>query len=484
MMPMIRELMLAVSNSLAASILAKVTLVTTLGLIAAWLARGNRAAVRHVILAASFAALLALPTASLLVSPVRIAVAREPTASPLVPPAAAGDGGGSSSIRRRTRHEIPLYHLLLAGWIAGAAVFVLRIIAGMREVHLLRRSGLAWRDGQAVVDRIMLDADIHRQVEVLLHESLATPVTFGIFLPVIVLPSHAQNWHGEDLNRAMIHELEHVRRGDWASQCLARAVCAAYWFHPLVWIAWCRLLLEAERACDDAVLRHSEATAYADQLVGLARRFSATQRSPLLAMVNRGDLATRVGAVLDSRQKRGRVSKPTVVFVCTIAATVVAVMSSLKLAAAPPDLTEGSRGGPDGVVYTGHWNFGAAPFIDGAGNVNLTIWSGGIADRPHSTEVRGGTASMICPTPCWSYPVPVAHLQGLDRGLVDGARVHFNLVRAAGTLSFEGQVQNREASGVFMFAPGQKLAGEVRALSADRKAIDHLVTMGVYGTAE
>ena len=32
-----------------------------------------------------------------------------------------------------------------------------------------------------------------------------------------------------------------------------------------------KLVLEAERCCDDAVLRHSEATAYADQLVELAR---------------------------------------------------------------------------------------------------------------------------------------------------------------------------------------------------------------------
>jgi beta-lactamase regulating signal transducer with metallopeptidase domain len=43
-----------------------------------------------------------------------------------------------------------------------------------------------------------------------------------------------------------------------------------YWFHPLVWIAWRRLGLEAEHASDDAVLREADATAYADQLVALA----------------------------------------------------------------------------------------------------------------------------------------------------------------------------------------------------------------------
>ena len=37
-------------------------------------------------------------------------------------------------------------------------------------------------------------------------------------------------------------------------QILARAVAAFYWFHPLVWMAWRRLCLEAERSCDDAVV--------------------------------------------------------------------------------------------------------------------------------------------------------------------------------------------------------------------------------------
>ena len=33
-----------------------------------------------------------------------------------------------------------------------------------------------------------------------------------------------------------------------------------------MWVAWRRLSLEAERACDDAVLRHSEAAEYAAEV--------------------------------------------------------------------------------------------------------------------------------------------------------------------------------------------------------------------------
>ena len=130
-----------------------------------------------------------------------------------------------------------------------------------------------------------------------------------------------------------MHELEHVRRGDSVSRCLARVACAVYWFHPLVWIAWRKLVLEAERSCDDAVLRRSEATAYADQLVGLAKRLSVAQRSPLLAMANRADLATRVGAVLDGRQRRGRAGTFALALACAAAVVLVVAMSPLIVAA-------------------------------------------------------------------------------------------------------------------------------------------------------
>jgi TonB family protein len=135
------------------------------------------------------------------------------------------------------------------------------------------------------------------------------------------------------LTRAIVHELEHVKRGDWLSHCFARAVCAVYWFHPLVWIALRRLALEAERSCDDAVLRRSEATAYADQLVGIAQRLSSA-KSPLLAMANRADLATRVRAALDSRQRRGRAGARAVALACLGAAALILTMSPLRMVAA------------------------------------------------------------------------------------------------------------------------------------------------------
>jgi TonB family protein len=330
MIPFINGAILAIGSSLAASIVVKATLATALALIGARLTRGSRAAVRHSLLTAAFGVLLVLPVASIVTPPVPIPVqvaAAVPVVTPppltVVKPALPKRSGLSPSA------------LLLPVWAAGMALFLLPVVMGLWQVRSLRRSALPWRQGQSVVDALALDAGIHRRVEVLLHGALPGPMTCGILHPAILLSSDAPAWDVEDLNRAIVHELEHVRRCDWLSHCLARAVCAVYWFHPLVWIAWRQLVLEAERSCDDAVLRRSEATAYADQLVGIAQRLSATAKSPLLAMANRADLSARVGALLDSRQRRGRAGAVSVALACAAAAALVLTMSPLRMVAAP-----------------------------------------------------------------------------------------------------------------------------------------------------
>ena len=343
MTQIINGVMLLLSSSLAASILGKATLITTLGLMGARLTRRGSAAVRHAVLAASLVVLPALPVASILITPVRIALPAstqewaQPSLFPMdaTRPVAAMDGSVAAASGIQTSRGLSWSAVLFAVWMTGTVFFLLRMTFGILQVRRLRRSGLPWRDGQSIVDELARDAGIRRRVDVLLHESLAAPVTCGFVRPAILLPPDTQAWAAEDLNRAIVHELEHVRRFDWASHCLARMACAVYWFHPLVWVAWRQFALEAERSCDDAVLARSEAAAYAEQLVGLARRLSAAQKSPALAMANRSDLSARVGSVLDGTRARGRAGALLASLACAVAVAVVLAVSPLRLVAAP-----------------------------------------------------------------------------------------------------------------------------------------------------
>jgi beta-lactamase regulating signal transducer with metallopeptidase domain len=296
--------------------------------------------VRHALLAAAFGVLLLLPMVSLVAPPLRVFVQQRSAPAPVMGtamdrPFETGRSNVGATPEAPRSNGVALSTLLFTGWFAAMALFLLPVAMGLWQVRALRRTALPWRHAQPVVDRLALEVGIRRRVEVLLHATLSGPMTCGTFHPAIVLPQEAETWAVEDLNRAMVHELEHVRRRDWVSHCLARALCAVYWFHPLVWIAWRHLTLDAERACDDAVLGRSEATAYADQLVGLAKRLSNSTKPPLLAMANRADLSTRVSAVLDGRQRRGRAGKRSVSIACGVAVLLVLGLAPLKMVAAP-----------------------------------------------------------------------------------------------------------------------------------------------------
>src|ERR1035438_2524228 len=65
---------LASGSSLAALIVVKVTVVAALGLVAVWLARRNRAAVRHALLTVTFGATLVLPIVSIVAPPFQVAL--------------------------------------------------------------------------------------------------------------------------------------------------------------------------------------------------------------------------------------------------------------------------------------------------------------------------------------------------------------------------------------------------------------------------
>src|SRR5262245_31559472 len=166
---------------LAASILFKATMTIVLALAATRLARHARAAVRHVLLSATFAVLLALPLASLLAPsipvPLRVRVPA-PVASLQTGTDTAADtdladlraarsrAGAAATTTPASRR--PSWPLLGGGiWALGVAIFLLPVATGLHEVRRLRRTGLPWRYGQSIVDALARDAAIRRRVELM-----------------------------------------------------------------------------------------------------------------------------------------------------------------------------------------------------------------------------------------------------------------------------------------------------------------------------
>jgi TonB family protein len=159
---------------------------------------------------------------------------------------------------------------------------------------------------------------INRPVRLLVGSDLATPMTWGLLKPTIILPQAARTWADDRLRVVLSHELAHVRRGDWASQLAAELLRAVYWFNPFAWMASRRLRLDSEHACDDAVLNAGVAApAYATHLLDLARASSRRRDawSPALPVARPSGLERRVRAMLNTDLDRNPLTRRTRVMV-------------------------------------------------------------------------------------------------------------------------------------------------------------------------
>jgi beta-lactamase regulating signal transducer with metallopeptidase domain len=136
-------------------------------------------------------------------------------------------------------------------WLLGAVVCLSRTL--VRLAVLYRRAGQA----RPIRNRVWIDSveSLTRRSglpTVALRESrkIASPLTLGLFRPVILLPRGRRSWSAEQRTLILEHELAHVRRRDFLAGLLAELAVCLCWFHPLVrWLA-SRLRLEQEYAAD------------------------------------------------------------------------------------------------------------------------------------------------------------------------------------------------------------------------------------------
>jgi beta-lactamase regulating signal transducer with metallopeptidase domain len=140
----------------------------------------------------------------------------------------------------------------------------------------------------------------------LTSNELASPISWGLMRPVILLNSRAVEASGE-AEAIIAHELAHVARMDWVKLLLARVATALFWFNPFVWLLAREAHQLREETADDAVLAADiPDTDYAQLLVGVARHDCPSMLLGAHGVApSRSSLARRVARVLDGSSVRG-----------------------------------------------------------------------------------------------------------------------------------------------------------------------------------
>ena len=259
------------ATALGLSIALKATLLMLVALTVHLLLGQRRPLVRSVIWNACLLGLLLLPISAATFPRLRFSAPRGPAATPAVarlisPPAAAKElAPGVARTSHTIPHPAPIPTSVAMPWrdwstvvflayVAVAAGLIARLFLSLRAVARLRRSSPAvveppWVDG---LERWRGRLGLACRVRLVRSPRLGVPVVVGWLRPVILLPDTlVKSAAPSTIDAVLLHELTHVRRGDYAWNVLLRLVQAIYWPHPLIWLIGRLVAGVREQACDD-----------------------------------------------------------------------------------------------------------------------------------------------------------------------------------------------------------------------------------------
>ena len=348
------------------------------------------------------------------------AVASAPISSSKVPDSAFAPRTALSAEAAATAlYAVPAAILLLITFLALARLFALHARADVLvDGH--------WLSALARAQRRM---GFKHGTALLTSDELASPISWGLMRPVILLNNRAVEASGE-AEAILAHELAHVARMDWVKLLLARVATALFWFNPLVWLLAREAHQLREETADDAVLAADIVdTDYAQLLVGVARH-----ECPGLLLGAHGvapsktSLSRRVARVLDGKSVRGPVARSFALGVFAGAVLIAAPLAALTLT--PKDGTPRSAAGsrvataeqPEpyyaasdepadlpSIIATGVSTSVATAVAAVAPQVANEVSAKFEADRARGAQVRGSSATVIAEGPSGAsvtiYPV-------------------------------------------------------------------------------
>lgn len=142
-------------------------------------------------------------------------------------------------------------------WIAGMLVMTVLALKAWLEVKKIKKTTvrLKNKDVQLLFEKCKKQLNISGHLVVGESPLVKSPMTFGLVSNYVVLPANFEKWLTlDEIKYIFLHELNHYKSKDIATNYLIVIFQVIYWFNPLVWIAFRKMRLDREIACDHAVL--------------------------------------------------------------------------------------------------------------------------------------------------------------------------------------------------------------------------------------
>ncbi|OCN02289.1 hypothetical protein A7X67_06495 [Clostridium sp. W14A] len=143
------------------------------------------------------------------------------------------------------------------------------------------------------------DHPTRRNVQIRQSDKIVSPLTYGIFRPVILFPKRT-DWTDEaPLRYILMHEFVHIRCLDILIKLLFAISLCIHWFNPFVWLMYVLANRDIELSCDETVVRtfgETTKSAYALTLIGLEEKKS--HLTPLVNNFGKNAIEERIVSIM------------------------------------------------------------------------------------------------------------------------------------------------------------------------------------------
>lgn len=179
-----------------------------------------------------------------------------------------------------TPAPISWIQIMRLAWLPGAAGMIV-ICLGSYALTLWRIKHNRVPVNDALLHEIAALArglGLRRVPRVWMSPVVRSPAVTGLWRPLLLLPvGFDESLTAQEARLVLRHELTHLKRGDLPLNALLCLLLALHWFNPLLWLAFFKVRLDREAACDAQVLDRepqAERVAYGHTLLRIETAFS------------------------------------------------------------------------------------------------------------------------------------------------------------------------------------------------------------------
>lgn len=202
---------------------------------------------------------------------------------------------------------------LLWLWVTGASALAVYLLATHRRLSkkVATFRPLINASVMNLLEECKQQMGVRVPITLVETTAVGSPALFGFIRPRLLLPAGlTQSFSLDELRYVFLHELSHIKRHDILVGWLMTGLQILHWFNPLVWLAFYRMRVDRELACDALALsyaREDENQPYGRTIIKLLESFGRSAWAPSLARTveNKNQMKERI-TMIAKFEKRNR----------------------------------------------------------------------------------------------------------------------------------------------------------------------------------